>query len=123
MNASADQIQIIDAARGPELAIVEGEGRAHAVVWPGVGAQQRSLHVISLAPGARTVELSHRSEAVYHVGGGSGEAVEARSGERYALRPGSMVHVDPGTAYVLAAGEEGMEVVGGPSPPDLSLYA
>ncbi|MDQ6817464.1 MAG: hypothetical protein M3018_08670 [Actinomycetota bacterium] len=122
MNASGDQIQILSAAEGPRLAIVRGPGHAHAVVWPGMGANLRSIHSISLESGARTIELSHPSEAVYYVAAGSGEAIDVVTGAREKLGRGSMVHVDPGTAYVLSAGEEGMRVVGGPSPPDLSLY-
>jgi quercetin dioxygenase-like cupin family protein len=122
VNASGDQIQILSAAEGPGLAIVEGPGHAHAVVWPGMGATLRSIHIISLESRARTIELSHPSEAVYYVAGGSGEAIDVVTGARETLRRGSMVHVDPGTTYVLAADEEGMRLVGGPSPPDLSLY-
>jgi hypothetical protein len=53
---------------------------------------------------------------------GGGEAIDAGADQRQALRRRSMVHIDPGTPYVLSAGEEGMSVVGGPSPPDLALY-
>ncbi len=122
MSTSDEQIQILSAAEGPRLRIVEGSGHAHAVVWPGMGATRRSIHSISLESGARTTQLSHPSEAVYYVTAGSGEAIDAVTGERERLRPGSMVHVDAGTSYVLAAAEEGMQLVGGPSPPDLSLY-
>jgi hypothetical protein len=33
-----------------------------------------------------------------------------------------MVHVDAGTPYELVAGDEGMELIGGPCPADPSLY-
>jgi quercetin dioxygenase-like cupin family protein len=122
VNASGDQIQILNAAEGPRLAIVERAGHSHAVVWPGMGATLRSIHSISLGRGGRTIELSHPSEAVYYVAAGSGEAVDVVTGAREKLRRGSMVHVDPDTPYILSAGEEGMQLVGGPSPPDLSLY-
>ncbi|MGH2869558.1 MAG: hypothetical protein ACRDNK_18585 [Solirubrobacteraceae bacterium] len=117
-----DQIQVVALEDGPPLAIVEGEGSAHAVIWPGIGAQLRSIHRIELAAGASTIKLRHPSEAVYYVIGGSGETVDVDAAEAEALRPGSMVHIDPGTMYVLSAGEHGLSLVGGPSPPDPALY-
>jgi quercetin dioxygenase-like cupin family protein len=117
-----EQIQIVALDHGPSLAIVEGDGSAHAVIWPGMGANLRSIHRIELAPGARTIELRHPSEAVYYVIEGSGDALDADAGERQPLRPGAMVHIDPGTTYVLSAGDHGISVVGGPSPPDRALY-
>jgi quercetin dioxygenase-like cupin family protein len=119
-----EQIQVLALEEGPALAIVEGEGRAHAVVWPGMGATMRSIHRIELAPGARTIAMSHPSEAVYYVLDGGGEAIDpdAGEGEPQSLRRGSMAHIDAGTTYVLAAGAEGMSLVGGPSPPDPRVY-
>jgi quercetin dioxygenase-like cupin family protein len=122
VSAAQEQIQILSAAEGPRLPIVQGSGHAHAVVWPGMGARLRSIHSVSLESGAHTIELSHSSEAVYYVAAGSGEAIDLGTGGREPLREGSMVHVDPGTRYVLGAGKEGMQVVGGPAPPDASLY-
>ena len=119
---AAEQIQIVGLDQGPPLAIVEGDGRAHAVIWPGTGARLRSIHRIDLGEGARTIELSHPSEAVYYVADGTGEAIDTGADERQAIRRGSMVHVEPGTTYVLSAGEQGMSLVGGPSPPDPALY-
>ncbi|HEY2770801.1 MAG TPA: hypothetical protein VGI87_09545 [Solirubrobacteraceae bacterium] len=121
MGASGE-IQVVDIDQGPELEIVEGEGSARAVIWPGMGAQLRSIHVIRLGAGARTVELSHDDEAVYHVNEGRGDAVDLATNESQPLRPGSMIHIDPGTHYRVLAGPEGMSLVGGPSPPDPALY-
>ena len=115
-------VQVLDADVGPELPIVEGEGRAHAIIWPGVGATMRSMHRISLGGGAATTELRHPGEAVYYVIEGAGEAVDPSDGESHDLVLGSMIHVEPGTAYVIRAGSEGLELVGGPSPPDPALY-
>jgi quercetin dioxygenase-like cupin family protein len=122
MMGRVDEIQVVAMQDGPALAIVEGEGTAHAVIWPGIGAQLRSIHRIELARGASTIRLRHPSEAVYYVIEGSGETVDVDAAETKALRPGSMVHVDPGTTYVLSAGEQGLSLVGGPSPPDPALY-
>ncbi|HEY4278547.1 MAG TPA: hypothetical protein VGM91_10025 [Conexibacter sp.] len=115
-------VQVLDVA-GPQLALVEGSGRAQAVVWPGVGAHARSMHVIALVGGSRTRVQSHPGEAVYYVFEGSGEVVEPGGSDAQELTVGSMVHVDGGTAYVFAAGDDGLELVGGPSPADPSLYA
>jgi hypothetical protein len=120
--AGADEIQVLDLGAGPALAIVEGDGAARAVVWPGVGATRRSLHTISLAAGAQTIELCHPSEAVYYAAAGTGAALDTSSGEEQKLVMGAMVHVDAGTAYVLRAGAGGLELLGGPSPADAQLY-
>jgi quercetin dioxygenase-like cupin family protein len=119
---SGQEIQVVGLGFGPALDMVEGEGRAHAVIWPGMGAQLRSIHRIELGAGARTITMQHPSEAVYYVVDGSGEALDVGDGQAEPLRPGSMTHVEPGTRYAFAAGEEGMSLVGGPSPPDRTLY-
>lgn len=120
---AADAVVVVDATTGPELEIVEGDGRAWAVVWPGMGAQLRSLHRISLAAGSRTVELCHPSDAVYYVAEGAGSIGEGADASGDALPKGSMCLVDAGTAYVIRAGESGVELVGGPAPADPALYA
>jgi mannose-6-phosphate isomerase-like protein (cupin superfamily) len=123
MNASLSEVVVVPGAgEGPQVDIVAGEGSARAVIWPGMGATLRSMHRISLGREARTVELEHPSDAVYYVISGDGTATDRTTGERNALVEGSMVHVDAGTRYELAAGGGGMELVGGPCPADASLY-
>lgn len=122
MSAELRQVVVVDAEDGPELAIVAGDGTARAVIWPGMGARLRSMHRISLGPAAGTIELTHPSDAVYYVISGGGEAADHDAGEHLQLVAGSMIHVDGGTAYELIAGGDGMELVGGPSPGDPSLY-
>jgi mannose-6-phosphate isomerase-like protein (cupin superfamily) len=117
------EVAVIDAAGGPELAIVRGRGSAHAIVWPGMGATMRSMHRISLGPESRTIAMQHVSDAVYYVISGSGGAADGHVGDTSPLIEGSMVHVDAGTPYELIAGPEGIELVGGPAPADPSLYA
>jgi quercetin dioxygenase-like cupin family protein len=119
---SGEEIKVLALEAGPALDIIDGDGRAHAVIWPGMGAQLRSIHVIELAGGARTIAMRHPSEAVYYVVDGAGEARDVDDREAQPLRAGSMAHVDAGTTYVLAAGEDGMSLVGGPSPADRELY-
>lgn len=116
------EVVVTGVGSGPELSIVDGEGGARAVIWPGMGARLRSMHRISLGRDARTIELTHPSDAVYYVIEGGGSAVDRSSGDESALVEGSMVHVDAGTPYALVAGAEGMELVGGPCPADDALY-
>jgi mannose-6-phosphate isomerase-like protein (cupin superfamily) len=120
--APAQEIQIVDLDQGPELAILEGDGRAHAVIWPGMGAELRTIHRIELAAGARTIALRHPSDAVYYVMDGTGRAIDVSADAGQPLRAGSMAHVDAGTTYVFVASEDGLSLVGGPSPADPGLY-
>jgi quercetin dioxygenase-like cupin family protein len=117
-----EEIQVLSLDQGPVLPIVDGAGSAHAVIWPGMGAELRSIHRIELAHGARTITLRHPAEAVYYVIEGSGHAFDLDAGQQQALRPGSMVHIEPETTYALGADERGILLVGGPSPPDPALY-
>jgi mannose-6-phosphate isomerase-like protein (cupin superfamily) len=118
-----DRVQIRDASQGPALALTESGGRAWAVIWPGTGARFRSLHRISLPAGGATIEMAHATEAVYYVLSGDGEALDLDGGSASVLVEGSMVHVDAGTRYAIRAAATGLELAGGPSPPDPALYA
>jgi quercetin dioxygenase-like cupin family protein len=122
VSAAQGEVAVVGGEGGPELDIVAGEGRARAVIWPGMGARLRSMHRISLGPGSRTVELRHPTDAVYYVIDGDGEARDGDAGTAEPLVTGSMVHVDRGTVYALVAGSGGMELVGGPAPADPALY-
>jgi quercetin dioxygenase-like cupin family protein len=121
--APGAKAEVLDVGHGPELALIASGGRAHAVIWPGMGAQLRSLHRIALEPEGETVVQRHPSEAVYYVLEGAGEITDVVVGESHALVEGSMPHIDAGTGYVLRAGEAGMTLIGGPSPADHALYA
>ena len=105
------------------LPLVETEGNAWALVWPGMGAHLRSMHRISLRPGGRTVEFRHPMEAAYYVISGTVEVHDLDVDLRHKVSTGGMVLVDPRTRYRIAAGLEGSEVVGGPCPADPGLYA
>ncbi len=107
----------------PTLPLIEGDGVARAIVWPGIGAEHRSLHEIVLAPGSSTVPQRHPSEAVYHLTVGGGVVRDLDTGETADLRVGSMIHVDEGSGYQFVAGPEGAELIGGPCPPDPAIYA
>ena len=122
--SSFREVQVLDAGETcPTLPLVDGEGVARAVVWPGVGAQLRSMHRIRLTPAARTIRQRHATEAVYYVMAGAGSVLDPDDPSPQPLVEGAMVHIEPGTGYVLAAGPEGIEILGGPCPADPALYA
>jgi quercetin dioxygenase-like cupin family protein len=119
-----DEVQVLTCNDDcPELPLIDGDGIARAVVWPGVGASMRSMHQIRLERGARTNEQSHPMEAVYYVMAGSGQVFDPNEGEADPIVEGSMVHIEPGTAYRFEAGPDGMILLGGPCPVDPALYA
>lgn len=120
---SEDRVQVVRGAAGSvTLPLVASGGEAVAVVWPGVGSKHRSLHRLVLQAGGCTIDLRHPSESVYYVRSGGATVVDVDSGEQQSLVEGSMVHVDPSTAHRFEAGAEGAEIVGGPCPPDPSIY-
>jgi hypothetical protein len=87
-----------------------------------MGARFRSLHRISLPSGGATRELCHQEEAVYYVLAGAGSALERPGCSRQPLAEGAMAFIEPRTRYVLVAGDAGLELIGGPCPPDRALY-
>ena len=80
------------------------------------------MHRISLEPGGTTMALSHPMEAVYYVIAGSAVVEDLDQGTRSDLVQGSMFLVDPGTPYRVMSIGTAAEIVGGPCPPDPSLY-
>jgi quercetin dioxygenase-like cupin family protein len=73
------------------------------------------MHRLELDAGGRTAELRHPGEAVYFVADGAGDVGGT------AFKAHDMVYVPRRTPYRFEAGE-GLTVVGGPCPPDESLY-
>lgn len=115
--------RVIDSTRDcPDLPIVVGPGSAKVVVWPQSGAEHRTMHLVTLAEGSKTTELKHPSDSVYYVISGSGAVADIASGSLMELGEGSMVHIDAGDTYRFEAFAPGMTIVGGPCPPDSSLY-
>ena len=122
--AIANQVRILGFDETcPRMPIIAQGGTASAVVWPGTGAQFRTMHYIELAADGRTIRLRHEGEAVYYVKQGTGSVSDPDEGTSDALIEGSIVFIEPGTAYQFAATGTGMTLVGGPCPADLSLYA
>jgi quercetin dioxygenase-like cupin family protein len=122
-SAEPGKVQIVDADETcPQLPLIQGGGSARAVIWPGVGASQRSMHLIELDAGARTVPMRHPMEAVYYVIEGRAEATDLGDGSSFNVGTGSMIFIEPKTQYVISADGEQVQIVGGPCPPDPSLY-
>jgi quercetin dioxygenase-like cupin family protein len=111
-------IDVISAATGRPFDLPAGEG--YVVVGPHSGAEYRTMAVVRLADGEATPTMTHPDEAVWYVVRGGGTARPEDGGE-LELDEGSMVHAEPGAAYALAAGAAGLEVIGGPAPPDPDL--
>lgn len=111
-------VRVLSAADGVRVPIVAGAGEATMVVGPHMGAEHRSMCIVRLEPGSATIGLRHPGEAVWYVAAGTGEARAHATGETFVLEPGAMVHVGSATGYGLAAGDDGLRLVGGPSPPD-----
>src|SRR5258708_17996242 len=101
---------------GPLLLIVNGDGSARAVIWPGTGAAMRSIHLIQLAPSSETMLLAHPGESVYYVLDGTGTVAGDGPSPATALAPGAMVHVGSGTAYRFVGGTGGVENLCRPRP-------
>lgn len=106
----------------PELEIVDAGGTARAVLWPGVGALHRSIHVLTLAEASATQVLCHPSDAVYYVSSGSAHVHDQSVGISTEVGVGSMFHVDAGTSYSVVSTSSDTVIIGGPCPPDESLY-
>lgn len=120
---SVQTVRVIDSAVNcPTLPIIEGKGSARAVIWPGTGARYRTVHLLELAGGDRTIDFKHNSDAVYYVAKGRGEIVDLIKDRRLSIEEGSMVHIDGGDAYRFET-EYGMKIIGGPCPADFSLYS
>jgi quercetin dioxygenase-like cupin family protein len=117
------EVRVLRAAdHGPMLPIIEGEGSARPIVWPGVGAAFRTMHRIELAAGSRTIALKHEMEAAYYVIRGDGIVQDPENESTEPLVEGSMIFVEPGTAYTFEAGGAGILLLGGPCPADPALY-
>lgn len=113
----SDGIDVISAASGQPLDLIEGQGEAYVVVGPDSGAEFRTMAVVRLGDGVATTTMVHPGEAVWYVVRGGGVA-RPEEGKELKLDEGSMVHVEPGAAYLFAAAAEGLELIGGPAPQD-----
>jgi mannose-6-phosphate isomerase-like protein (cupin superfamily) len=120
----SESIQVIDSVHSQEIPIVDGIGNAKVVVWPGTGARHRTFQVINLGENSKTVQLCHpESDAAYYVLKGQGSVFDVGTGEVQELGEGGMVHIDAKDRYQFVASASGMDLLGGPCPADISLYA
>jgi len=116
-------VVVIDSnVRRKALPLVLGKGTAHAILWPGNGANYRSFNVLDMAPADVTRDLSHAAECIYYVERGGGAIRDLSDDTLQGLVEGSMVHIEPGDRYRLEAGDEGMRLIGGTVPVDPALY-
>ena len=107
---------------GPPLQIVTG-GVCRPIIWPGMGARERSLQNFTLPRGAGIRPLRHVGEAVYYVVSGEVEVTDVSEGvEPRMVVAGGMFHVSPGTTYIFVSSADMSVVIGGPCPVDESLY-
>jgi mannose-6-phosphate isomerase-like protein (cupin superfamily) len=121
----ANTARVVDSAtRCPEIPIIVGRGNARVVMWPGNDTQFRTLQILTLEGGDRTIPLNHGSDAVYYVISGAGSITDLRSSEVSSLAEGAMLHIDAGDAYLFSAdSDQGIKILGGPCPADAKLYA
>jgi mannose-6-phosphate isomerase-like protein (cupin superfamily) len=120
----SESIQVIDSVHSQEIPIVDGIGNAKVVVWPGTGARHRTFQVINLGENSKTVQLCHpESDDAYYVLKGQGSVFDVGTGEAQELGEGGMVHIDAKDRYQFVASASGMDLLGGPCPADISLYA
>ena len=103
------------------LDIVECDGEAVALAWPGTGSFFRGMHRIDLAAGGRTKPLCHPGEAAYVVASGTVD-VQGHDPAAGRVEAPAVLFVPAETDYVLAS-TDGAAVFGGPCPPDPALYA
>jgi mannose-6-phosphate isomerase-like protein (cupin superfamily) len=121
----ANTARVVDSARQcPEIPIIVGRGNARVVMWPGNDTQFRTLQILTLEGGDRTIPLNHGSDAVYYVMSGAGSITDLQSSEVSPLAEGAMLHIDAGDAYLFSANsDQGIKILGGPCPADAKLYA
>lgn len=121
---SDNVVRVIDSAVNcPEIPLVEGQGNAKVILWPGNGAEFRSMQLFTLHTGDQSVALKHINDCVYYVIAGAGLIESLADGSRQELVEGSIVHIDANDEYRIAAGDYGIKFLGGPCPPDAALYA
>jgi quercetin dioxygenase-like cupin family protein len=121
-------VVVVPLGSGPELPLMAdaAAGSATATIWSAVGARSRSVVRFWLPEGASTIELRHHGEAVYYVRSGVGavHSGTSRASEGQKLREGAIVHIARSSSYrFIADGGPGLEIFGGPCPPDPSWFA
>lgn len=121
--ASQPMVTVIDSRKTQKaLPLVNGNGRAFAVLWPENGAEYRTFNVIQMSGGDWTRDLVHQAECIYYVETGAGSIRDVSDDTAQPLVEGSMIHISPGDCYRLEASDAGMRLIGGCVPVDPALY-
>jgi mannose-6-phosphate isomerase-like protein (cupin superfamily) len=92
------------------------------VLWPGNGSRFRTMQLLKLEPGDRSIDLCHTEDSAYYILAGGGVVRDLADGGAQDLVEGSILHIDRGDRYRFEAGAGGMSAVGGPVPADPALY-
>ncbi len=117
------EARVVQPTEWAEAIPLTGEGGVCLpIIWPGMGAVERSLHQFQLPVGVSTLVFEHPSEAVYYVISGEIDVVETAVGSSTRIDTGAMFHVESGTEYRFAGASELAVVIGGPCPADPALY-
>lgn len=116
-------VQVIDSAvNSRKIALIDGRGSASVVLWPGNGARFRTMQLLKMEGGDRTIDLCHTQDSAYYIIAGSGLVRDLATGTAQDLVEGSILHIDHHDGYRFEAGPDGMHAVGGPVPADPALY-
>lgn len=94
------------------------------ICWPVTGANLLSFQCGIMPPGTCTREHFHgASEDVIFVVQGEGFVENKETSERFSIRKGNVVFVEPGTWHkIVSTGHEDLICVGSTSPPDYMFY-
>src|SRR3989449_11767062 len=84
-----------------DLPLAAEGGRVRALLWPGMGARERSLCYFDLPEGFASTEFRHPYEAVYYVVRGEGRVVDADAGTAHPVHAGQMIYLTPNQGYRL----------------------
>jgi len=106
-----------------EIPLIKG-GMAKAIIWPGMGAKHGTMHYFVMKPGEENVHHVHdEAEDMFYIVQGKGVIVDGNNGKEHPFQKGDFVYVSPGTPHAAKSfGPEDYISVGGPTPPDLSIY-
>jgi len=94
------------------------------ICWPVTGANLLSFQYGIMPSGTGTKEHFHgSSEDVIFVIQGEGLVENKETGERFAIKRGNVIFVEPGTWHkIISTGTENLICAGVTSPPDFMFY-
>lgn len=96
---------------------------AKAIIWPGMGAKNASIHYVEYAKGQESVGHIHPySEDVFYIVRGKAIVLDETNSVEHPVEEGCVVYVEPGTKHMVRSLTDGFLNVGGPCPPDKEMY-